>query len=245
MASISLPRVVPAHHEDVRKAGSGNALRAGVLGANDGLVSNLSLVMGVAGAALSSGSILITGFAGLLAGAGSMALGEWLSVQSARELYAHEIEKERQALRDTPDEELEEMARSYRERGVDAPLAREVATQLMRDPDRALREHVRDELAIDPEKLGGSAWQAAIVSFLLFAFGAVVPVLPFLLLEGTSAILASLALSGVALFALGGAVTRFTGRGFVRSGGRQLAFGLVAAALTFGVGRLLGVAIAG
>lgn len=238
-------RSIPDHHEDVRRTGSGNALRAGVLGANDGLVSNLSLVMGVAGAAMSNANILITGFAGLLAGAGSMALGEWLSVQSARELYAHEIDKEREALRATPQEELDELAASYRARGVDDRLAREVAVQLMLDPERALREHVRDELSIDPDELGGSAWQAAIVSFLLFAAGAIIPVLPFLLLNGTMAIGASLAISAVALFALGAAVTRFTGRGILRSGGRQLGFGLLAAALTFGLGRLLGVAVTG
>lgn len=245
MASVlaKLPKV-PGHHEDVRRAASGNALRAAVMGANDGLVSNLSLVMGVAGAAMSGGHIVIAGVAGLLAGASSMALGEWISVQSSREMYAHEIEKERRALQESPAEEQSELAEVYAARGLPRADAERVASALMADPELALETHVREELAIDPRELGGSAVQAAIVSFLLFAVGAIVPVVPFIFLDA-NAILWSVLASAVGLLALGIGISRFTHRGWLRTGLRQLGFGLGAAALTFAIGRLLGVAVSG
>lgn len=223
----------------------GNALRAAVLGANDGLVSNLSLVMGVAGAELAGRGILITGIAGLLAGAGSMALGEWLSVQSSRELFQRQLDIEREELAAAPEEEAEELALIYEAKGIPAEQARELAARVIATPETALDTLAREELAIDPEELGGSAWEAAITSFLLFAVGAVVPVLPFVWLAGNAAVLTSVAVSAVALFGIGAAITLLTGRSVLHSGTRQLLFGLAAAALTYGVGRLIGVSLAG
>ena len=152
-------------------AAAGNALRAAVLGANDGLVSNASLVMGVAGAELAGRSILITGLAGLLAGSLSMALGEWLSVQSARELFAHQIGIEREELLAAPEEEAEELALIYQAKGLPAEQARELGQRLVQDQQTALDTLAREELGIDPAELGGSAWVAAITSFLLFSAG--------------------------------------------------------------------------
>lgn len=229
--------------EGRHRAVGGNALRAAVLGANDGLVSNLSLVMGVAGASVSTGGILITGLAGLIAGAGSMALGEWLSVQSSRELYQHQLEIEREELAAAPAEEAEELALIYQTKGVPAADARALAERVVASPATALETLAREELAIDPEELGGSAWVAAATSFLLFAVGAIIPVLPFLMLSGQTAVMASIGLSAVALFALGAAITLLTGRPVVVSGARQLGFGLAAAGLTYVVGRLIGASV--
>ena len=232
-----------ARLEGRHRAAVGNALRAAVLGANDGLVSNLSLVMGVAGAAMSQRAILITGLAGLLAGAGSMALGEWLSVQSSRELYRRQIETEEEELLTMPEEEEEELALIYQSRGLGEEQAREFAAGMMRNPDTALETLAREELGIDPQELGGSAWVAAFTSFALFAFGAVVPVIPFVFASGGRAVALSVIFSTVALFVVGAAITLFTGRSVLFSGSRQVMFGLVAAALTFGAGRLVGVSL--
>lgn len=232
-----------ARLEGRHRTAGGNQLRAAVLGANDGLVSNLSLVMGVAGAAMNERAILITGLAGLLAGAGSMALGEWLSVQSSRELYRHQIETEQAELAAAPEEEAEELALIYQSRGLGEEQARAFAAGMMRDPDSALETLAREELGIDPNELGGSAWEAAITSFLLFAAGAIVPVLPFFFLTGMAALASSIAFSTLALFTVGAAITLFTGRTVFFSGSRQVVFGLVAAALTFGIGRLVGVSL--
>ncbi|HJQ37073.1 MAG TPA: VIT1/CCC1 transporter family protein [Thermoanaerobaculia bacterium] len=232
-----------ARIEGRHRTAGGNALRAAVLGANDGLVSNLSLVMGVAGAALNERSILITGFAGLLAGAGSMALGEWLSVQSSRELYRHQLETEEEELLTMPEEEEEELALIYQARGLDEEQARAFADGMMRNQDTALATLAREELGIDPEELGGSAWEAAIVSFLLFAAGAIVPVLPFLFRSGTDAVMLSVVFSAIGLFVLGAGITLYTGRPVLFAGGRQVLFGLAAAAITFGIGRLVGVSL--
>ncbi len=231
--------------EGRHRASGGNALRAAVLGANDGLVSNLSLVMGVAGAALSSQSILITGLAGLLAGACSMALGEWLSVQSSRELYANQIRIEKAEIESAPEAEAEELALIYEARGLKPEQARTLARQIMANHESAVETMAREELGIDPEELGGSAWEAAVTSFVLFAIGAIVPVLPFIFTAGNTAVIASIALSTVGLFVLGAAITLFTGRSVWSSGMRMVIFGLLAAALTFGIGRLIGVSIAG
>jgi len=236
---------VLARLEGRHRSTSGNALRAAVLGANDGLVSNLSLVMGVAGAALSGGTILVTGLAGLLAGAGSMAMGEWLSVQSSRELYEHQIAIEAEELAEFPEEEARELALIYRSKGLSEAEATELADRLVADQATALDTLAREELGVDPEELGGSALEAAGASFVLFAIGAIVPVLPFAVLMGTTAIVASLLLSATALFAVGAAITLLTGKGVLSSGGRQVLIGLTAAALTFAVGRLIGVAVVG
>jgi len=233
-----------ARFEGRHRAVGGNALRAAVLGANDGLVSNFSLVMGVAGAGGDRTAILVAGFAGLLAGALSMALGEWLSVQSARELYANQIAVEAAEIAEMPEEEEEELRLIYEAKGVPPEAARELAHRII-SGDRAVAVDTmaREELGIDPEELGGSAWVAAGTSFALFALGAIVPVLPFLFLTGTPAIIASALLAGLALFGVGAAITLVTGRGVLRSGLRQLAFGLAAAAITFGIGSLVGTAI--
>ena len=228
-----------AQLEGRHRAGGGNALRAAVLGANDGLVSNLSLVMGVAGAALNNSTILITGFAGLLAGAISMALGEWLSVQSSRELYQHQIGIEQAELAAAPEEEAEELALIYEARGLPKDEAQRMAQHIISDPTSALETLAREELSVDPSELGGSAWEAALTSFFLFALGAIIPVLPYAFLSGSTAVTVSMALSGVGLFIIGAGITLFTGRNVFYSGARQVLFGLVAAMVTFGIGRLI------
>ena len=223
----------------------GNELRAAVLGANDGLVSNLSLVMGVAGAAVSSQTILLTGLAGLMAGACSMAMGEWLSVNSSRELHRKQIDKEREELENNPEEEKQELILIYQAKGLTEEEATNLANRLMSDQDRALDTLVREELGIDPEELGGSAWTAAISSFCLFAVGAIFPVLPFFFTEGTEAVIYALLVSGLGLLMIGAGTALFTGRSFVFSGTRQLLIGYLAAGLTYFIGRLLGVTISG
>jgi VIT1/CCC1 family predicted Fe2+/Mn2+ transporter len=240
LAGATLAQIEGRH----RSAG-GNALRAAVLGANDGLVSNLSLVMGVAGAELAGQTVLITGLAGLLAGAISMALGEWLSVQSSRELYEKQLRTEAEEIAVAPEEEREELALIYQARGLDEPTARQLADQIMQTQESALETLAREELGIDPNELGGSAWEAAITSFLLFAIGAIIPVIAFFFLTGIAAIVVSIALSIVGLFVIGAAITLFTGRSVWFSGARQVFFGLAAAAVTFTIGRLIGVSLAG
>ena len=181
--------------EGRHRAASGNALRAAVLGANDGLLSNFSLVMGVAGAQVSADTILVTGLAGLLAGAGSMAMGEWVSVQSARELAGHQLEIEAREIDEIPDEEREELALIYEAKGLDAAQARELAARQIADRSTALDTLAREELGIDPDELGGSAAVAAGTSFVLFAIGAILPVLPYFFLGGAAAVIVSAVLS--------------------------------------------------
>jgi VIT1/CCC1 family predicted Fe2+/Mn2+ transporter len=225
-------------------AGGGNALRAAVLGANDGLVSNLSLVMGVTGAAFSSQTVLVTGLAGLIAGACSMAMGEWLSVQSSRELYQKQIATEADELAQVPDEEKEELVLIYQSKGMDRAAAEQTAERVMAYKDEALDTLVREEIGINPRELGGSAWSAAAASFSVFMVGAIFPVIPFFMLHGNIAVIASAVLSGLALCATGAVTSVFTGRSAAFSGLRQLAIGLGAAAVTFALGRTLGVSIA-
>ncbi len=234
-----------AQAEGRHRARSGNALRAAVLGASDGLLSNLSLVMGVAGASMESRGILVTGVAGLLAGASSMALGEWISVQSSRELYERQIAIEREELEAVPEEEEEELSLIYQAKGIAPDEAAALASRLMADKETALGTLSREELSIDPEELGGSPMEAAVTSFLLFAVGALVPVLPFAFLAGVSATALSLALGALGLFLIGAAITLFTGRSVVSSGLRQVVVGLAAAAVTYGVGRLIGISLGG
>jgi VIT1/CCC1 family predicted Fe2+/Mn2+ transporter len=234
-----------AQLEGRHRAGGGNALRAAVLGANDGLVSNLSLVMGVAGASLSGRSILITGIAGLLAGACSMALGEWLSVQSSRELYAHQISIETGEIESHPEEEAEELALIYEARGLKPEQAKSLAGQIMTSPEYAIQTLAREELGVNPDELGGSAWEAAFASFGLFALGAIIPVSPFIFSSGSTAVFFSVGLSAVALFILGAVISLFTGRSALYSGLRMVIFSLAAAAITFGIGRLIGHSIGG
>ncbi|MEX3936785.1 VIT1/CCC1 transporter family protein [Paraburkholderia phymatum] len=222
---------------------SGNDLRAAVLGANDGLVSNFCLIMGVAGAGTGNKAILLTGLAGLIAGACSMALGEWLSVTNARELARTQIAKEADEIEHTPEAEQRELALIFQSKGIDASEAKRVAEQVMRDRNKALDTLAREELGLDPAELGGNPWTAAGVSFCLFSLGAIFPAMPFLWAHGTPAIFQCIALSAFGLAAVGVFTSLFNGRSAAFSAFRQIVIGLIAAAFTFGVGRLLGVSI--
>ena len=232
-----------ARLEGRHRAASGNSLRAAVLGANDGLVSNFSLVMGVAGASLTNSQSIITGLAGLAAGAGSMAMGEWISVMNARELFGRQIAIEREELAEVPDEEREELALIYEAKGLPPEQAAALADRLISSPEHALDTLAREELGIDPDELGGSATVAAGTSFVLFAIGAIFPILPFMVLTGTAAVVASIGLSTLGLFGIGALITLMTGRGVLFSGGRQVLIGLAAAGLTFGIGAIIGSAV--
>lgn len=234
-----------AQLEGRHRAAGGNALRAAVLGANDGLVSNLSLIMGVAGAVSEGSAIVIAGFAGLLAGAASMAMGEWISVTSSRELYERQIKIERAEIEQAPQEEQEELALIYQAKGLSEQQAQEFAARLMSDHATALDTLSREELGIDPQELGGSALEAAGASFVLFALGAIIPLFPFFLLSGIPAIIASVAVSALGLFLIGAGITLMTGRSVWYSGMRQVLFGLGAAGVTFVIGKLIGVSVGG
>jgi len=234
-----------AQLEGRHHASGGNALRAAVLGANDGLVSVLSLTMGAAGANLPGHGVLITGIAGLLAGASSMALGEWLSVQSSRELYQNQIKIESIEIENAPQEEQEELALIYQSKGLPEERARELAAHMMGDKANILDTLSREELGIDPLELGGSPWVAAITSFFLFSAGAIIPLFPYIFLHGLTAIISSLVLGALALFLTGAAITLLTGKSVWVSGFRQVFIGLFAAVLVYGVGKLIGVAIGG
>ena len=226
------------------RTGRSGTLRAVIFGVSDGLVSNTSLVMGVAGA--SSGEsrfILLAGIAGLLAGAFSMAAGEYISMQSQRELYERQIALERAELEAMPEEEQAELAAVYREKGFTASEADAIAERLFADKEHALDTLLREELGLDPDELG-SPWGAAGGSFAAFAVGAAIPVIPFLFGAGTTAVVVSLALSLSAMFAVGVGVSLLTGRGAIFSGLRQVAIGAAAAIVTFLVGRLIGVTVA-
>jgi VIT1/CCC1 family predicted Fe2+/Mn2+ transporter/rubrerythrin len=224
-----------------RAGGRSGTLRAVIFGVSDGLVSNLSLVMGVAGAASGNPSfILLAGIAGLLAGAFSMAAGEYISMQSQRELFERQIELERAEMEAMPEEEEAELAASYRAKGFAHDEATRIAHRIFEDPNAALDMLVREELGLDPDQLG-SPWRAAAGSFIAFAIGAAVPVIPYLFGGGTTVLLVSLGLSLVALFAVGAGVSLLTGRGLLFSGARQLGIGLAAALVTYGIGSLIGV----
>lgn len=229
--------------EPWHRSASGNNLRAAVLGANDGLVSNFCLVMGVAGAGTSARTILLTGAAGLVAGACSMALGEWLSVTNARELATMQLDKEREEIEQTPEAEEHELALILQAKGVAKAEAQKAAAQIMQDKEGALDTLAREELGIDPNELGGNPWSAAGTSFALFAAGALFPILPYLWSNGTAATAGSAALSALALAGIGMLTSLFNGRSASYSALRQVAFGCLAAAVTFGVGRFLGVSL--
>jgi VIT1/CCC1 family predicted Fe2+/Mn2+ transporter len=215
------------------------ALRAAVFGVNDGLVSNTSLVMGFAGSGASASVILFAGLAGLLAGALSMAAGEYISMQSQREAYQREITLEEMELRDDPEAEAEELALIYRAKGLDDEEAERVATTIMKDRDAALDTMTREELGLDPDELG-SPWSAALSSLLAFALGAIVVVLPYMFGSGKAALVAAIALAGFALFAVGATLGVLNGRGGLRSGTRQLLIGGGAALLVFLIGHVAG-----
>ncbi len=234
-----------AKFESKHRSVGGNALRAAVLGGNDGLVSNFSLVMGIAGATSGQSGVLLAGVAGLLAGALSMALGEWISVKSSQELYENQMQLEKEEIETNPEGEERELALIYMAKGIPEEQAQKMASEIMLDTAHAHEVLVKEELGINPEELKGSAMEAAIYSFILFAIGAVIPVLPFFFTTGMTAILISVACSAAGLFLIGSAITLFTGKSIWYSGFRQVLFGLIAAAITFGIGKLIGVSLAG
>lgn len=255
-AHVAILRNILSNHKDIsstslsrfekrHRSVGGNALRAAVLGGNDGLVSNFSLVMGIAGATGGQKEVLLTGLAGLLAGALSMALGEWISVKSSQELYENQMQLEMEELETNPEGEERELALIYMTKGIEETQARQMAKQLITDKDKAHQVLIKEELGINTEELEGSAMEAALASFLLFALGAIIPVIPFFFMENIQAVLFSAILSGIGLFVIGAAITLFTGKNVWYSGFRQVAFGLIAAFITFGIGKLIGISIAG
>jgi VIT1/CCC1 family predicted Fe2+/Mn2+ transporter len=225
-----------SRHRDVQ----GGTQRATVLGAGDGLLTNLSLVLGVAGASTNASAVRLAGVAGLLAGAFSMAAGELVSVRAQQEMVEREVEVERQELADDPVGETRELAGMYQAQGLSAEDARTVARILSANPDIALDTHARLELGVDPQA-PGSAWQAATMSFLSFSVGAILPLFPWFFTEGTGAVIASVIIGAVAALALGATIGFMAGRNVMGTALRQLAVAAVAAAVTYGVGSLLGV----
>lgn len=237
---------IPTRVEEVGRRhqglGSGGNLRAAVFGANDGLVSNASLILGVAGATSDSGVILLSGVAGLLAGAFSMAAGEYVSVRSQREMVEYQIALERAELEQYPEEEAAELSLIFQARGLGAPEAKQLADRIIADPDQALDTLAREELGLNPAELG-SPRGAALFSFFSFSAGALVPLLPFLAARGVAALIAAAALTAIALFAIGAAISLFTGRHALLGGLRMLAIGGTAGAATYLIGRVIGVGL--
>jgi len=232
-----------AASERWHRAGRSGTLRAVIFGVSDGLVSNLALVMGVAGASEGQGNlVLLAGIAGLLAGAGSMAAGEYISMQSQRELFERQIALEKAELEAMPEEEQAELASVYRAKGFTESEANVIAERMFRDPEHALDTLVREELGLDPDELGSSIGAAG-GSFVAFAIGAAIPVLPYLILGGHGAFVPAIVLSLGALFAVGAGVSLLTGRGLLFSGGRQVLIGAAAAIVTYLVGRAIGVSV--
>ncbi len=225
-----------------RNTGSSGSLRAGVFGVNDGLVSNASLILGIAGATGNSSAVLLAGVAGLLAGAFSMAAGEYISMRSQREMFEYQIGMERAELDQYPQEEAAELALIFTAKGMDTATARSVADKLIADPDRALDTLAREELGLNPDDLG-SPWGAALSSFMAFTAGAIIPLLPFLFTRGNEAIVFAVALTSIALFAVGAALSLFTGRNAWFGGLRMLAIGSAAGAGTYIIGKALGVTL--
>jgi len=244
---VSVPTEI-ASRERWHRSGRSGTLRAVIFGVSDGLVSNLALVMGVAGASSAATGegrfVLLAGIAGLLAGAFSMAAGEYVSMQSQRELFERQIALERAELEAMPEEEQEELAAVYRAKGFTADEARTIAARMFADPEHALDTLVREELGLDPDELG-SAWGAAAGSFVAFAAGAVVPVLPYVFGSGGAAFWVAIAASLAALFLVGAGVSLLTGRSLLFSGSRQVVIGAAAAVVTYLVGSVIGVSVAG
>jgi vacuolar iron transporter family protein len=228
-----------ARSEGRHRAAAGGALRAGVFGVNDGLLSNLLLIVGVAGGTSNRNVILLAGLAGLLAGAFSMAAGEWVSVKSQRELYEREISIEREELAEFPEEELDELILIYQAKGLSDDEARALAGRIMRRPESALDTLTREELGLAPGDLG-SPWVAATSSLCAFGLGAFIPVLPFLAGSGAAALVAAIVLSAVSLFGVGSAVAMLAGRSPLRGGVRQVVIATVVGVVVNGVGRLIG-----
>ena len=234
-------RVSP--HEEEHRDVSGGVQRAAIFGISDGLVTNVSLILGFAGANPDPTLVRLAGIAGLVAGAFSMASGEYLSMQAQRELFERELDIERRALAESPDLERQELIGIYRSKGLDAELAAELADTMMRSPELALETHAREELGIDPTAVG-SPWKASGISLLTFAFGALLPLLPWFMVGGTAAIIWSICIGAIAALAVGALLGRFTGRSSLLSALRQLGVAVLAASVTYGVGRLVGASTA-
>lgn len=222
----------------------GGSLRAAVFGVNDGLISNLGLVMGIAGTSAEPRFVMLAGVAGLLAGAFSMAAGEYVSVKSQRELYEQQLSLEAQELEASPEEEHEELSLIYQAKGIPGDQANELARQILANPETAIQTLAREELGLDPDSLG-SPWMAALSSFVAFSIGAVIPVMPYLLMRSSAALFMSTAVCAVALFLVGALISIFTGRNMIYSGFRMVGIGALASGVTFAIGKLLGVSVAG
>jgi VIT1/CCC1 family predicted Fe2+/Mn2+ transporter len=233
---------VPKDEMPFGAGGKSGAIRAATFGVNDGLLSNLSLIMGVSGASVTNHFVILAGVAGLLAGAFSMGAGEYVSMKVQRELFERLLHLEAHELATDPEEEHEELRKIYEQRGFPPDLARQVTDVVMRDPQVALETHAREELGLDPNELG-SPWGAAISSFVTFALGAIVPLVPFLFGSGTAAVLAAIAASGASIFGVGAVMSLLTGRRLLASGARMLLVAAIAASVTFGVGALLHVSV--
>jgi VIT1/CCC1 family predicted Fe2+/Mn2+ transporter len=227
------------HHRNIQ----GGAARAAVFGVSDGLVSNVALILGVAGAGPGAGVVRLAGLAGLIGGAVSMAAGEWVSMTAQSELLERELEMERLELRRRPESERQELVQIYRARGVEPETAERLATEMMRDPDLALETHAREELGIDPRELG-SPMAAAVSSFLAFSLGALVPLVPWFFASGGAALAVAILLSGLAAIGVGLALARFTGRSPLRTAVRQLLLAAVPAAITYALGSVVGAGLA-
>jgi len=237
---VATPAPAVDDHEHHHRKIQGGAARAAVFGISDGLVSNVSLILGVAGANPAPGVVRLAGLAGLVGGAFSMAAGEYVSMKAQSELLERELELERIEIRRRPENERRELAAIYRDRGVAPAAADELATEMMRDPELALETHAREELGIDPNELG-SPVGASLSSFFAFAFGAILPLLPWFFAKGTGATVASVVVGVVASIGIGVALAAFTGRSAVRSAVRQLLIATAAAGVTFAVGNAVGV----
>ena len=224
------------HHRDIKGGGA----RAAVFGASDGLVTNVSLILGLAGARPIASVVRLGGLAVLIGGALSMAIGEYVSMRAQTELLQRELEIERHEIKHRPEYERRELADIYEQRGIDPEVAHSLATEMMRDPELALETHAREELGIDPTALG-SPLQAAVSSFVSFASGAVIPLIPWLITTGMTAVIASIAAAGFASILVGIALSRFTDRPWWKSAGRQLLLSAIAAGATYFIGKAVGI----
>jgi VIT1/CCC1 family predicted Fe2+/Mn2+ transporter len=225
-----------------RSSGAAGSIRAAIFGMNDGLVSNLSLILGVAGAGVEPRTVVVTGFAGLLAGAFSMAAGEYTSVASQRDLLTRQVEMEKREIEEAPEEEAAELALIFKQKGLSTEQASRTAAEILKNPDSALDTLVREELGLDPNDLG-SPMGAAVSSFAMFSVGALVPLIPFLLTSGTPAVAWSAALAFVVLAGVGGLVGFLSGTSVVRSALRMAGLAALAAGVTYGVGRIFGAVV--
>jgi VIT1/CCC1 family predicted Fe2+/Mn2+ transporter len=227
-------------------SGRAGSVRAAIFGMNDGLLSNLSLILGVAGAGAGAGfdnhAVVVAGFAGLLGGAFSMAAGEYTSVASQRDLLTRQVELEKREIEEAPEEEAAELALIFKQKGLSTEQASRVAAEILKNPEQAADTLVREELGLDPDDLG-SPWSAAWSSFVMFALGATVPLIPFLLTSGTTAVLVSASLAFGVLGLVGGFVGFLSGTSILRSAGRMVGLGVLAAGVTYAVGRMFGASV--